>query len=109
MATTVTATISTFFYNASFSASPSSLLKLPFLSRSSGYDPLKEVLLILRAADHNTLQNSLLLSRAAGHNTLKEILAPFQGCRTQYPQKGFLNQVKGFILMVITATNPLCE
>ena len=37
----------------------------PFLSRSGGHDPLREVLTLLRAADHNTLQGSLPLFRAA--------------------------------------------
>ena len=37
----------------------------PFLSRSAGHDPLREVLILLRAVDHDTLQESLLLFRAA--------------------------------------------
>ena len=40
-------------------------LLTPFLSRGTGHNPLREVLLLLRTADHNTLQESLRLFRAA--------------------------------------------
>ena len=69
----------------------------PFLSRSAGHDPLREMLILLRAADHDTLQGSLLLSRAAitipcksPYSSLGLPQYPKRGpyFRSQYPARG---------------------